>query len=631
MDRPGLRYNIPVLRRLPSTGDLSSLDEDALRELCDDIRAQLVHTVTRTGGHLASNLGAVELTVALHRVLDSPTDRIIWDVGHQSYTHKLLTGRAERFHTLRQEGGLSGFPDPVESQHDAFVAGHAGTAVSVALGMAIARDQAGKKHAVIAVVGDGCLTCGMTYEALNHLGHLGTRVVIVLNDNGMSISPTVGNISRRLNMLRTGRAYSQFKRHTDTALRGIPSGSRVRELLRHAKAAAKAFVNPVMLFEDLGLTYLGPVDGHDIVAIEKALKRALSLSGPTVLHVMTRKGKGYEPAEADPTTYHSMPPQRTSGTNTPTYSAVFADHLSHLMEKDRRVVVITAAMLDGTGVASALEHFPDRVFDVGISEQHAVTFAAGMAAEGLRPVVAIYSTFLQRAFDQIVHDVCLPGLPVVFALDRAGIVGGDGKTHHGAFDIAYLSTLPRMRVAAPRDAEELRSMLDLALAEDGPVAIRYPRTIVPTKRIHALQPLADRWAPVMVREGADILLIALGSMVEPTLEAAEILATDDIEAAVFDARCAAPLNSALLCSLVHGYRVIVTVEEHVHSNGFGMQVKELLADRCPQMRVLTLALPDRFITHGDRESLLAGLGLDSRGIASSCLTALRDVYPQVHG
>lgn len=619
-----------MLERLPSTSDLAALDDAALSQLCSDIRAELVHTVSRTGGHLASNLGAVELTVALHRVFDSSTDRIVWDVGHQSYTHKLLTGRADRFDTLRQEGGLSGFPDPAESEHDAFVAGHAGTAVSVALGMAIARDRAKETHEVVAVVGDGCLTCGMTYEALNHMGHLGTRALIVLNDNGMSISPTVGNMSRRLNMLRTGRVYSRFKRRTDAALRGVPSGGRVRALLRRVKAGAKAFVNPVMLFEDLGLTYLGPVDGHDIHAIENALRRALSLNGPTVVHVMTRKGRGYEPAEADPTTYHGLPPQRTDEARTPTYSAVFADHLAQLMESDERVVVVTAAMLDGTGVAASLERFPGRVFDVGISEQHAVTFAAGMAAGGLRPVVAIYSTFLQRAFDQVVHDVCLPGLPVVFALDRAGIVGGDGKTHHGAFDIAYLGTIPGMRIVAPRDAEDLRSMLDLALAEDGPVAIRYPRACVPALSMPPLRPQTDRWAPALVREGADMLIIALGSMVAPSLEAAALLEADGLQAAVLDARCAHPLDADTLRLYAADFRHIVTVEEHAHSNGFGIRVKDLLSGLYADTRLVSLALPDEFITHGDRESLLAGLGLDSQGIASACRAARGDIYPQVH-
>ena len=617
-----------MLEPFPHVGDLAALDEAALKELCADIRAQLVHTVTRTGGHLASNLGAVELTVALHRVFNSPTDRIVWDVGHQSYTHKLLTGRADRFDTLRQAGGISGFPDPAESEHDAFVSGHAGTAVSVALGMAVARDRARKTNQVVAMVGDGCLTCGMTYEALNHLGHLGARAIVVLNDNGMSISPTVGSMSRRLNMLRTGRAYARFKRHTDAALREVPSGGRLRELLRRMKAGAKAFVNPVTLFEDLGLTYLGPVDGHNIAAMESAFRRALTLGGPSVVHVMTRKGKGYEPAESDPTAYHGVPPRSGNGPGGPTYSDVFAEHLASLMEKDERIVVITAAMLDGTGIAASLERFPGRVFDVGISEQHAVTFAAGLAAEGLRPVVAIYSTFLQRAFDQVVHDVCLPGLPVVFALDRAGIVGGDGKTHHGAFDIGYLGSVPGMRVLAPRDAAELRRMLESALAADGPVAIRYPRAHVPPDR-GPVTPSADAWAPELMREGDDLLIVALGSMVDPAMEAADVLSSHGVEAAVVDARCAHPLDVDALAGWLADRDVVVTVEEHARSNGFGMKLAALPPDVLRGTRVVTLALPDGFVSHGSRDVLLEGLGLDAAGIARSCLAALGNVYPEV--
>ncbi len=613
-----------MLEHFPHTDDLASLDTDALRELCSEVRTRLIETVTRTGGHLASNLGTVELTVALHRVFHSPTDRIVWDVGHQSYTHKLLTNRADRFDTLRQEGGLSGFPDPAESDHDAFIAGHAGTAVSVALGMAIARDRAGKDYEVVAVVGDGCLTCGMTYEALNHLGHLNSQVILILNDNGMSISPTVGSISRRLNMLRTGRTYSHFKRRTDAALRGVPNGGRMRALLSRAKIGLKALVNPVRLFEDLGLTYLGPVDGHDIAAMEHAFRRASSLSGPSVVHVMTRKGKGYGPAEADPTLYHGVSPQCTDASTAETYSDVFAAHLASLMEKDDRIVVVTAAMLDGTGIAASLERFPGRVFDVGISEQHAVTFAAGMAAQGLRPVVAIYSTFLQRAFDQIVHDVCLPHLPVVFALDRAGIVGGDGKTHHGAFDIAYLGAVPGMRVAAPRDADELRSMLEMALTEDGPVAIRYPRAHVPHLHLVPVEPASSRWGPSVMRQGKDVLIIALGSMVAPALEAADTLASRGVDATVLDARSAHPLEADTLIEYASGYELVVTIEEHVASSGLGARVQALMAASVRRTGpVLSLTLPDAFVPHGNRDVLLRALNLDPDGIATACLRTFR--------
>ncbi len=420
-----------MLERVSGPPDLKLLDVGELKELCADLRAKLVQTVTETGGHLSSNLGAVELTVALHRVFDSSVDRIVWDVGHQSYAHKLLTGRAARFNTLRQYGGLSGFPEPAESVHDAFVAGHAGTSISAAMGMAMARDRAGDKYDVVAVVGDGGLTCGMAYEALNHVGHAGTRLIVVLNDNGMSISPTVGSLARRLHMLRTGPAYSRLKSRINDALRGLPKGRSLRWVLRRLKAGARAVVAPVTLFEQLGLTYLGPVDGHDIESLESSLRRARTLRRASVVHVVTRKGKGYGPAEADPVGYHGLAPKGERDGAGETFSDVFADALGSLLREDPRVSVITAAMLDGTGLKRVEVEFPGRVLDVGLSEEHAVTLAAGLAVGGMRPVVAIYSTFLQRGFDQMVHDVCLPGLPVVFALDRSGIVGGGWKDSPG--------------------------------------------------------------------------------------------------------------------------------------------------------------------------------------------------------
>lgn len=612
-----------MLERVSGPADLKLLEAGELEELCAELRQKLVQTVTETGGHLASNLGAVELTVALHRVFDSPVDRIVWDVGHQSYTHKLLTGRAARFGTLRQHGGLSGFPEPAESVHDVFVAGHAGTSVSAAMGMAMARDRAGDKHHVVAVVGDGGLTCGMVYEALNHVGQTGTRLIVVLNDNGMSISPTVGSLARRLHMLRTGPVYSRLKARIDDALRGLPKGRSLRWVLRRLKAGARAVVAPVTMFEQLGLTYLGPVDGHDIESLESFLRRARTLRRASVVHVVTRKGKGYGPAEADPVGYHGLAPKGEWDGAEETFSDVFADAVTDLLSDDPRVVVITAAMLDGTGLKRVAAEFPGRVLDVGIAEEHAVTLAAGLAVSGMRPVVAIYSTFLQRAFDQMVHDVCLPRLPVVFALDRSGIVGGDGKTHQGVFDIAYLGLMPHMTVAAPRDAAQLRRMLRWAVESGDPVALRYPRARVPGP----IAPLRDSTAfngkAEMLRDGKDVLIVALGAMVGPALEASDALRSRGIEAAVMDACLARPLDCELFCGKASHYRAVVTVEEHVRSGGFGSMVLAALQDAgLHDIRVARVALPDEFVPHGERGLLLSAYGLDAEGVEKATLALL---------
>ncbi|MCK9357537.1 MAG: 1-deoxy-D-xylulose-5-phosphate synthase [Dehalococcoidia bacterium] len=615
-----------MLERVNGHSDLKALAPDELRLLCAELRQVLVSTVTETGGHLSSNLGVVELTVALHRVFDSPRDRLLWDVGHQSYVHKLLTGRRDRFDTLRRRGGLSGFPDPEESEHDAFVAGHAGNCVSAALGLALARDRRHESHHVVAVTGDGCLTSGMTYEALNHAGHAGTRLIVVLNDNGMSISPTAGSLSRRLHMLRTGPAYSRLKRRTDRQLSIIPLGGRLRWLLRRLKMGAKAAVTPFMLLEELGLTYLGPVDGHDIPLLEEALHRACALRRPVVVHVMTQKGKGYAPAEADPVRYHGLAPASAS-VGTPsgeTFSDVFAGTMKELLAADPRVVVITAAMLDGTGLADVASVFPDRVLDVGIAESHAVTLAGGLAAGGLRPVVAVYSTFLQRGFDQILHDVCLPGLPVVLALDRAGLVGEDGRTHHGAFDLAYLGLMPGMTVLAPRDGVRLSQMLRWALAAPGPVAVRYPRACAATVEGRLAPPdAAFTGRAQMLREGDDVLIVALGSMVAPALEAAEALRKDGIAAAVLDACLARPVDRDAIVREAGKVAAVVTVEEHVLSGGFGSAVMAALQEAgLHDVRLRRVGLPDRFVAHGPRTTLLSECGLDAEGIARSCLQAV---------
>jgi 1-deoxy-D-xylulose-5-phosphate synthase len=606
--------------------ELRQLNGAELARLCADLRGRMVSTVLESGGHLSSSLGAVEVAVALHRVFDSARDRIVWDVGHQAYAHKLLTGRAEAFETLRQYGGLSGFPDPAESEHDAFVAGHAGNAVSAALGLALARDRAGQTHDVVAVVGDGSLTAGMSYEALNHAGQGDTRLIILLNDNGMSISPTAGALARRLHMLRTGPTYARIKRDTDRALYSLPLGSRVRWLLRRLKSGVKSIVTPVMLFEELGITYLGPLDGHDVLAIEAALRRARTLARPVVVHVITQKGKGYGPAEEDPVRYHGVAPCVEREANCETYSAVFASTMRDMLAADPRVVVVTAAMLDGTGLAGIAHDFPGRVIDVGISEQHAVTLAGGLAAGGMRPVVAIYSTFLQRAFDQILHDICLPRLPVVFAVDRAGIVGEDGKTHQGIFDLAYLGLMPNMTVLAPKDGPTLCAMLCHALTCDGPVAVRYPRARVPAplttpNSVNCMYPAGQ-----MLRDGRDLLVIAVGSMTTIALEAAGVLHESGIDIGVMDAGIVHPVDDGALCAAVSGYASVITVEEHVLSGGFGSAVAAALQDGgLHHISVTRLGVPDCFIPHGPRDRLLADVGLDVRSIQSACEAVLSNL------
>ena len=609
---------------------LQELNRDELTRLCAELRERMVSTVLETGGHLSASLGAVELAVALHRVFDSSRDRIVWDVGHQAYAHKLLTGRDEAFQTLRQYGGLCGFPDPMESEHDAFVAGHAGNAVSAALGLALARDRAGQSHDVVAVVGDGSLTAGMSYEALNHAGQADTRLIILLNDNGMSISPTAGAFARRLHMLRTGPRYARFKRGTDRALFTLPLGRRLRWLLRTLKLGVKSMVTPVMLFEELGITYLGPLDGHDVLSVESALRRAKSLARPVVVHAITQKGKGYAPAEADPVRYHGVAPCVESEANCETYSAVFANTMRQLLAEDERVVVVTAAMLEGTGLASVAADFPGRVIDVGISEQHAVTLAGGLAAGGMRPVVAIYSTFLQRAFDQIVHDVCLPGLPVVFAVDRAGIVGEDGKTHQGLFDLAYLGLMPDMTVLAPRDGESLSRMLRHALTCAGPVAVRYPRARV-SEAVHAKSGATRTCSSAEVlREGRDLLIVAVGSMVSTALEAADRLAEHGIEVGVMDAVVAHPVDVVSLCAEATKYGAVVTVEEHVLSGGIGAAITAALQDSgLHSVRVARLGVQDRFVPHGPRDRLLAECGLDAQSVETVCIGLLADAASRV--
>ncbi len=612
-----------ILDKINDPGDVKRLSQDELGELCSELRELLISRVSENGGHLASNLGAVELTVTLHRVFDSPKDKIVWDVGHQSYVHKLLTGRKEQFPSLRQYQGLSGFPDRDESPHDVFTTGHGGTSISAALGMALTRDLTRGDHHVVAVIGDGCLTCGMTYEALNHAGHLGTRLIVVLNDNGMSISPTVGAIAKHLNVVRTSRGYLQAKKQTRRLLSLVPGGKKLQEALRHLKTGAKAVVMPIMIWEQLGFAYLGPIDGHNIAELETALTRARNYYKPVIVHVLTMKGKGYKPAEDNPTHFHGLSPRSETSGTIPTYSQIFARTVAGLLRDNPRVVVISAAMVEGNSLSSLVKEFPQRIYDVGISEQHAVTLAAGLATQGFIPIVAIYSTFLQRAFDQILHDVCLPDLPVIFALDRSGIVGEDGKTHQGIFDLSYLSLMPNMVVCAPKDENELQDLLYTALDTEHPMAIRYPRsraTGVPlATELHQL-PIGKA---EIIKQGEDIVIIGIGSTVMPSLEAAEHLALSDIDAMVINARFAKPLDKELILDAANHVKKMVIVEENVLSGGFGAAVLELLEQaEVSDVKVKRLGIPDEFVTHGKQDLLRSLYHLDAEGIATECVDFL---------
>jgi 1-deoxy-D-xylulose-5-phosphate synthase len=615
-----------ILDKINGPSDVKRLHQDELGALCSELRELLVSRVSENGGHLASNLGVVELSVALHRVFDSPKDKIIWDVGHQSYVHKLLTGRREQFSTLRQYQGLSGFPDRNESPHDAFTTGHGGTSISAALGMALTRDLTHSEHHVVAIIGDGCLTSGMAYEALNHAGHLGTRLIVVLNDNGMSISPTVGALARRLNVVRTTRGYMQAKKQANRLLSFLPGGKRLYWALHRLKEGVKAVVMPTVIWEQLGFTYLGPIDGHNIAELEAALTRARNYYEPVIVHVLTTKGKGYKPAEDNPTYFHGLSPRGECSDTIPTYSQIFARTVGGLLRDNPRAVVISAAMVEGNSLSSLVKEFPRRIYDVGISEEHAVTLAAGLATQGFIPIVAIYSTFLQRAFDQILHDVCLPDLPVVFALDRSGIVGEDGKTHQGIFDLSYLNLMPNMIVCAPKDGDELQDLLYTALYTKHPMAIRYPRgrgtSILLATELHQL-PIGK--AEIM-KQGEDIVIIGIGSTVMPSLEAAEHLALWGMDAMVINARFAKPLDTELILGVVNHTKKVVTVEENVLSGGFGAAVLELLEKAgASDVKVKRLGIPDEFVTHGKQDFLRALYHLDALGIAKECVDFLSHV------
>ena len=619
-----------LLNKVNSPNDLKKMTIGELRELCAEIRQLLVATITQNGGHLASNLGVVELTVALHRVFDSPVDRIVWDVGHQAYVHKLLTGRRDRFDTIRQDGGLSGFPSREESPHDSFGGGHASTSVSAALGLAVARDLLRLSHHVVAVIGDGALTGGLAYEGLNNAGHLPGRLIVILNDNEMSISPNVGAISGYLARLRTDPWYNHAKVQVEKLLLRSPAGVPFLEFLKRVKHGFKGLLMPRttwgrMLWEDLGFIYVGPVDGHDLAALKETLERAKTLTRPAFIHVCTRKGKGYDPAEMDAVRFHGVPPNGAHKRRAPTYTAVFGDALTRIGEMDPSVVAITAAMRDGTGLASFAERFPERFYDVGIAEAHAVTFAAGLAAQGMKPVVAVYSTFLQRAYDQVAHDVCAQNLPVVFALDRAGIVGEDGRTHHGVFDLSYLRHLPNLTIMSPADENELQHMLWTAVNSPGPVAVRYPRDAgfgVPLDTEFAVLPTGKS---TVVRIGDQATIMALGRMVRASIEAADLLQREHgLRVGVVNLRFAKPLDEELIVQVARTSPLLFTVEENVVAGGLGSAVGELLhrAGITPK-RVRSIGIPDRFIDHSTTGKLLDGLGLSASGIAGAVLEAYR--------
>ena len=615
-----------LLDRIDSAEDLRDLTYPQLEQLAGEIREFLVDCVhcIGDGGHLASNLGVVELSIALHRQFDTPRDKIVWDVSHQIYVHKMLTGRKERMSTIRQYQGLSGFADRNESPHDAFGAGHAGTAISAAVGMAVARDLKGEDFKVVAVVGDGAMTAGMALEAMNHAGHLRENLLVVLNDNAMSISPNVGGLSRNINKLRVDPLYRNAKREIGGIVEHLPLGHQVWQGAKRVKSSMRDLLIPAGFWEQFGFEYYGPIDGHDIHELEATLQAITKVRGkPVLLHILTEKGHGIPEAAADPIKSHSgtywlkSKPEPGSPPPLPTYSQVFADATQELIENDPRVVAITAAMLEGTGLAPVHAKHPDRVFDVGIAEQHAVTFAAGLATQGMRPIAAIYSTFLQRGFDSVVHDVIVQNLPVVFAMDRAGFVGDDGKTHQGFIDISYLRCLPNMVVSAPKDEQELRDLLYTGVMHNGPFALRFPRgtgngspTNLPMKQI----PIGRG---EVVRMGADVTLLAFGSAVNECLKAAAILEDDGISATVVNARFAKPLDADLILRLARETGGIVAVEENVRAGGFGEAVLDLLGEHHAADRWLAgLGMPDAIVDHGPQSTMRRLWQLDAAGIAA---------------
>ncbi len=619
-----------VLEKINDTNDIKKLDREELKQLPEEIRQFLIQSLSRTGGHLASNLGVVELTIALHLTLDLPKDKLIWDVGHQSYTHKILTGRKEGFAGLRQLDGMSGFPKRNESDCDCFNTGHSSTSISAGLGLAAARDLQGEKYKVVSVIGDGALTGGMAFEALNNASKLDTNFVIVLNDNDMSISPNVGGMSQYLGGIRTAGVYQDLKNGVMESLNRIPVyGERLVRRIRRTKSGIKQLFIPGMLFEDMGILYLGPVDGHDVDKMTAMLRKASRVNGPVLVHVLTQKGRGYEPAVRHPARFHGTEPfEIETGLvlqkkKKAAYTDIFSTVMRKLGDRDERVTAVTAAMETGTGLKRFHNMFPERFFDVGIAEGHAVTFAAGLAAGGRRPVFAVYSSFLQRAYDQILHDVCLQDLPVVFAVDRAGIVGSDGETHQGIFDISYLRTIPNMTLLAPKNKWEFSDMIKFAINFGHPAAIRYPRG-------EAFDGLSEFRAPVVYGKGevlyedGRVVLLAYGSMVKTALAVRELLQQEGIACALINLRFAKPLDTQLLAHAASTYQLAVTMEENVRTGGMGEAVCEYLRSIGAGLAVLQIAVADEFVPHGNVEELKRRLGLDAQSIAKKVMEAFKE-------
>ncbi len=619
-----------VLDKIQQWNDIKKLTPEELQTLRREIRRFLIEKLSVTGGHLASNLGVVELTMALHLVCDFPKDKLIWDVGHQSYTHKILTGRKEGFDDLRTYGGMSGFPKRAESPCDSFDTGHSSTSISAGLGYAWARELSGEDYHVISVIGDGALTGGMAYEAMNNASRLKKNFIIVLNDNNMSISENVGGLSRVLSKMRTSDNYTGLKEGVTQSLERIPVyGQRIVDNIRKTKSGIKQLVIPGMFFEDMGIMYLGPVDGHDIGALVRVLREAMQVQGPVLVHVMTKKGYGYPLAERHPARFHGTAPfEIKSGlpvkNEKPTYTDIFSTVMRKMGDREEKVVAVTAAMETGTGLKRFHNMFPDRFFDVGIAEEHAVTFAAALAAGGRRPVVAVYSSFLQRAYDQVLHDVCIQKLPVVFAIDRAGLVGSDGETHQGVFDISYLTSIPNMTVMAPKNKWELSDMLKFAVHFDGPIAMRYPKG-------EAWTGLEEHRAPValgrceVIGEGEDVLLFALGSMVAEAAEVRERLKEQGISAGLVNARFAKPFDREYLKGAAERYRCIVTLEENVEIGGLGEQITGYLSELGYGGRVLRIAIPDAFVPQGSIAILKEKLGIDAVSIAGRIAGVWREI------
>lgn len=618
-----------ILDKINKPNDIKNIDPQDYRKLANEIRSFLVEKVSKTGGHLASNLGVVELTMALHLFLNFPKDKLIWDVGHQSYTHKLLTGRKDKFDSLRQLDGISGFPKMKESECDAFDTGHSSTAVSAALGMVKARDLKGEDKKIVAVLGDGALTGGMAFEAINNAGRLKSNMIIILNDNNMSISQNVGGMANYLAKLRTNTKYTEFKENMENTLtKRIPGGKDVVNILKRSKDAVKYFMLPSMFFEDMGLTYIGPIDGYNIDDILSALSTAQKAKKAVVIHVITKKGKGYVPAETHPSRFHATPPfcvdngEPVGHENGITYTQAFSSSLINIAKQNEKVVAITAAMPYGTGLGAFKKHFPERFFDVGIAEGHAVTFAAGMSAEGFRPVVAIYSTFLQRAYDQIIHDVCINKLPVVFAIDRAGLNGGDGETHQGTLDMSFLSNIPNMVVMAPKNKWELGMMLEFALSYDGPVAIRYPKGEAYLGLIESNEPIIYGKSEIIQKE-RNIAILAVGSMVKTAVNVTELLKTQGKEVTLVNVRFVSPIDYEMLEELSNNHNIFITIEENIRTGGYGQQVSDYLCNYNKQtIRHINFSIPERFIPQGGVNVLYERLGIDAQSIFERILDEL---------